>query len=197
MKLSKDKRNNLVLVVLGSLVVAIAIYYGWVDTRRSQLVIWNRLVGESQNKLLKAEDKIKRSEAIEASADSILKELGKAESEMASAADPYAWSYLFIDRIKAGHEIDVTEVTRPQVGAVGILPDFPYPAATFTVRGYAYYHDLGRFISDFENRYPYFRVQNILLSLTEETGAGRAASSRKAEQLFFKLDIVALVKPQS
>ena len=37
---------------------------------------------------------------------------------------------------------------------VNLLPNFPYKQATLTVAGTAHFHDLGRFLADFENQIP-------------------------------------------
>ena len=80
---------------------------------------------------------------------------------------------------------------RPPVGRgdVGLLAQFPYDAALFSVRGSAYFHDFGKFLADFENEFPYFRVQNISLTAGSEGAVGTE------EKLFFKMDVVALIKP--
>jgi hypothetical protein len=67
----------------------------------------------------------------------------------------------------------------------------------FTVRGFAHYHEFGKFLADFENKYPYFRVQNILLETAAAASTDPAAAQRRKEQLSFRMDIVALIKPSS
>jgi hypothetical protein len=85
---------------------------------------------------------------------------------------------------------------KPSVGPVRLLPDFPYEAATFTVVGRGHYHDFGRFIAQFENEYPYYRLENIeltsrsLMTDSESTPAER-------EMLDLKFNVVALLKPPS
>jgi hypothetical protein len=56
------------------------------------------------------------------------------------------------------------------------------------VRGFANYHDFGRFLADFETQYPFMRVRTFSLS----AGALETAAS---EKLSFEMEIVALVKP--
>jgi hypothetical protein len=58
-----------------------------------------------------------------------------------------------------------------------------------TIGGTSYYHDLGKFIADFENQFPLFRVLNL-----EMEPAPSVAGAEK-EKLSFKMDVVALVKP--
>ena len=58
------------------------------------------------------------------------------------------------------------------------------------INGTAYYHDLGKFIADFENNFPHIRIVNLTI---EPASAGEPGN----EKLSFRMDIVALVKPNS
>jgi hypothetical protein len=69
---------------------------------------------------------------------------------------------------------------------------FPYRAAVFNVRGTAHYHDFGKFVADFENAYPYMRIQNFEL---EPSAASNSTAQNDQEKLTFKMEIVALVNP--
>jgi len=60
------------------------------------------------------------------------------------------------------------------------------------LRGTAYYHDFGRFVADFENAFPYMRIQNIEL---DPASASAASPQQEPEKLSFRLEIVALVNP--
>jgi len=50
-----------------------------------------------------------------------------------------------LERARVGHDVNIIDTTRPSKGDVGLLAQFPYEAAMFTVRGNAYYHDVGSF----------------------------------------------------
>ncbi|MCF7707890.1 MAG: hypothetical protein K9N52_03205 [Verrucomicrobia bacterium] len=60
----------------------------------------------------------------------------------------------------------------------------------FTIRGNAFYHDLGRFIADFENTFRFMRIENLSI-----TPGGGTETSSQGERLSFTMDIAALVKP--
>jgi hypothetical protein len=81
----------------------------------------------------------------------------------------------------------ISPVSNPE--AVNLIPRFPYKQATLSIGGIAHYHDLGRFIADFENSFPLMRVLNLSLDLNPTP----TASDR--DKLAFKMDIVTLVKP--
>ena len=69
-----------------------------------------------------------------------------------------------------------------------LLPHFPYKQLKVTVNGTAYYHDLGKFIADFENTYPHARVVNLTIDPAGGTGDD-------SEKLAFRMDIIALINP--
>jgi hypothetical protein len=115
------------------------------------------------------------------------------ESTMASG-DMYSWIILTVNNFKENYKIDIPQFSREVPGEVGILPRFPYRAALFHVRGTAYYQDFGRFVADFENSFPYMRIQNIEL---EPSGGSNANKVSEPEKLAFKMEIVALVNPNS
>ena len=73
-----------------------------------------------------------------------------------------------------------------------MIPEFPYKAATYRVGGTAYYHDLGKFLAEFENYFPYMRVLNLDLGPEEGTAAG---TGEEREKLVFSFEVAALVKP--
>ena len=115
---------------------------------------------------------------------------------MAPGVNVYTWAQELLVKARVGHEVSIIDVTRPSKGEVGLLAQFPYEAANFQVRGAAYYHDFGKFLADFENQFPYFRVQSLLLGVSGESALGAEPSARVGEEkLQFKIDIVTLIRP--
>jgi hypothetical protein len=103
----------------------------------------------------------------------------------------YSWVIARINRFKQNHRVEIPQYSREVLCEVGLLPQFPYRAAMFQLRGTAYYHDFGRFVADLENKFPHMRVQNIELQPLSSTGGGAVDQ----ELLSFRLEIVALVNP--
>jgi hypothetical protein len=166
----------------------------------------NAQFAESTVKLADAQSKLKKGQAAVQQAEQIKSEL-EAETEkqmeiersMASG-DTYTWArQLMMDKARVGHEgINIPEVTKPADSKVGVLPDFPYRATVFTVRGSGHYHEIGTFLAGFENDYPYFQIRDLSLGPTPESGTsvGLSAFRPGEEKVFFKMDVVALMKPQ-
>ena len=101
-----------------------------------------------------------------------------------AVGDIYAWTLDTIRHFKAGYKVELPVIGQPTVGAMDLLPSFPYQQLRFSISGTGYYHDIGKFIADFENRYPHMRVVN--LDMAPVGGDG--------EKLSFRADVVALVK---
>jgi hypothetical protein len=117
------------------------------------------------------------------------------EDSMASG-DYYTWAIqLLLEHVRDRHQVRIIETTRPVKGEVGLLAQFPYQAAVFTVRGVGHYHDFGKFLADFENSFPYFRVQNLSLTPGSESGTDTSVAGSGEENLSFRMEIVALIKP--
>jgi hypothetical protein len=91
-------------------------------------------------------------------------------------------------QFKLSYKIDIPQFSTIATADMNMLPKFPYKQATMTINGTAYFHDLGRFVSDFENRFPQIRIQNLDI----QPASGFTQGDR--EKLTFKLDIVALIK---
>ena len=84
--------------------------------------------------------------------------------------------------------MDISVNSQLSMGEVDLLPHFPYKQLKVTVGGTAYYHDLGKFIADFENAFPHMRFANLTLEPVGGTGDN-------SEKLTFRMDIIALANP--
>jgi len=74
-----------------------------------------------------------------------------------------------------------------------MIPDFPYRAANYLFGGSAYSHDLGRYLADWENQFPYMRILN--LEITPDDPGPFAATTDDRERLNFTFEVSVLVKP--
>ena len=95
----------------------------------------------------------------------------------------------FVNSFNETHQahIDIPQFSREVSCDIGMYGKFPYRAASFILRGTAFYHDFGRFVSDFENTFPYMRIQNIEL---EPNPVTTSANPDDAERLQFKIEVV-------
>jgi hypothetical protein len=195
-RLSKEKRDKLILVSIGTVAVVAGLWFGVINTRHEQIGRTRTRLEKAIEQLENAKKVVNRAPQAQADMESASRKLSAIEDTMASG-DPYSWALLLIEKARVDQDVKIIDVTRPGPGAVGVLAQFPYAAANFTVRGTAYYHDFGKFLAGFENRFPYFRVQNLSLTAGSEGTAGADNSGSRAveEKLSFKMDIVALTRP--
>jgi hypothetical protein len=185
-------------VIMVTLAVSWGLWQFVITTRSVRLSAQRVKLDKQQSQLGQAVDWIERAQSVERELTEALAGLAQVEEGLAGRADPYAWSYLILDQIRrknpALSRLDVAG--KPAVGPVRMLAGFPYEATTFTVVGLGYYHDFGQFLADFENEYPFFRVENIELT-PQSSMADAAPTLDEREMLNLKFDVVALLKPPS
>jgi Tfp pilus assembly protein PilO len=188
-KLSKEKRNQLVLV----LVIFVTLVGGWYaviyKSQTQNLATLRAKRDAARQKLLQVKQAVDSADQIEAQLAEGRKQLDKIEEGMA-AGDLYSWAINTIREFKLAHKVEIpqfSQIDGPK--DMTMLAGFPYKQATLTIGGSAQFHDFGKFISDFENQFPYIRVMNLSLE-----PASSLVSSEK-ERLAFRMEIAALVKP--
>lgn len=183
-KFSKEKRNHVILV---GLVIA-GLASAWVFVvLQYQLDLKHR---EGQN-LVKLVDQYKamtnhlqRAEEVREKTELAARKLGALEARMAEG-DVFSWALTTIRDFKQSRNVDIPQISQPEVTKNTLLPGFPYNQAKLTVAGTAFFHDLGLFISDFENEFPFARVTNVDIQ----------PAAKGEEKLNFRMDLIFLVKP--
>ena len=184
-RLSKEKRNQLIIVFAAILAVLGLIYFGLIQRQYGSIARIAKDKRVANTKLLAIKTTITNVVAITKELDESSATLEQTESDMATG-DLYSWTYDTIRRFRQSYKVEIPEVGHPAVGDMNLLPNFPYKQIRFGVSGMAYYHDLGKFIADFENHFPHARLVN----LTIEPIPG----AENSEKLAFRMEIIALVK---
>jgi len=185
-KLPKEKRNQLIGVVLVTIAVLGGLGFGLVRHQYDTLLRLadKRVIVEGKRDQMRVA--IKNADRLESDLNDLKKKLAAMETDMASG-DLYSWVINTVRQFKAPYRVDI-----PQFSPLGpttdvnLLSSFPYKQTTFSVQGTAYYHEFGRFLADFENQFPHIRVLNLSLDLD--------STSQDPERLSFKMDIAALIK---
>jgi Tfp pilus assembly protein PilO len=186
-KLPKEKRDQLILVIIVTVTLLVAVYFGLIRPQYANIAKIQNDTRAAQQKLVDVENTINKSEATTTALFDISDTLSHAEEDMASG-DTYAWTFDTIRNFKTPYKVEIPPPGQPTTGDVDLLANFPYRQLKFTISGTAYYHDLGDFIAHFENNFPHIRVVNITLDPSGESGDD-------SEKLSFRMDIIALIKP--
>jgi Tfp pilus assembly protein PilO len=184
-RLSPAKRNQLIMVLLATAALIGAVYFFLIspqNTENSQLI---KQTSDRQADLDKYKRIISQAQATSNQLVTLSLQLKNTEQDIATG-DTYAWIYDTIRQFKANYHLDIPTISQPVVGDVDLIPNFPYKQVKFSLTGTAYYHDLGKFIADLENNFPHIRLVNLAIG-----------SNGDSELLSFRVDIVALVKPNS
>lgn len=188
-KLSKEKRNQLIAVMLGTVAVLAGLGYGLIKLQQDRLRVLADKISAAQVQLRKMEDAMKRDQQVKAAYDQVTAALGEKETNMPPARDEYSWMISTLRRFKGNHRIDIPQFSPVSTPTeCNLIPKFPYKQVTLSIGGAAYYHDLGRFVSEFENTFPLMRIVNLNLELNPTPAA------TEKEKLAFRMDIIALVK---
>jgi len=188
-KLSKEKRKQLILVCLLTVLSVAALGLGLIKFQYASLarLAQEKLAAEKKDQEMA--DAVKHADRTEAELAETGTTLSGLEADMASG-DLYSWVINTVRRAKLGSKVEIPQFSQISgVMDMNLLPSFPYKQASLTVVGTGYYHDFGKFLADLENGYPHIRVLNLSL----ESSAG--STTGDAEKLSFKMDLVTLVKP--
>ena len=186
-KLPKEKRNQLILISLVTLVVLAGLGFGLIKYQYENLAHLADKKAEAERKFVQMQEQIKRADQIEAQLADARTTITNLEAGMASG-DLYSWIINTVRGFKGAYKVEIPQfspISHPS--DVNLLAKFPYKQVTLTVAGTAHYHDLGKFLADFENEFPHIRLVNLDIQLSPAVG--------DAEKLVFKVDIVTLAKP--
>lgn len=189
--LPKEKRDRLMLVGLGTAILLAIIYFFLLRPEYDSLAGVQAKIAAATKDLGQKDKAIKDEPLTLRELTQASNALVQAESDVATG-DPNAWIYETLRNFKDRHNVDLVQMSQSVVGDVDLLPNFPYRQIKVTVTGTAYYHDLGRFIADFENAYPHVRLLN--LTLAPAAGDNTASTNNSSEKLTFRMDVAALVK---
>jgi Tfp pilus assembly protein PilO len=190
-KLSKQKKNQLVLIVVLAVAVLNGLGFGLIQFQYGRLkkLAADRAVAEQ--KLTQMRNAVKVAEKLEAELAESNKTLAGLEEDMASG-DLYAWMINTVRAFKLGYHVEIPQFSPiSSQGEMNLLPNFPYKQASVTVAGTSHFHDLGKFLADFENQFPHIRVVNLRV---DANPTANAASNENQETVGFTMEIVALVK---
>ena len=190
-KLSKEKKNQLLLVGVAAIGVIAALWFCLIQNQKARLREIATKNANTQQEIKKIQRVAQEAGSVNESLSNSVERLQKIENGMPSG-DLFSWMVGAVKQFNVpSYKVDMPQFGAPSLSDVRLFPAFPYRQATFAISGSAYYYDLGKFLADFENHFPYLRVQNVNL----EPGLGNTAEDR--EKLYFRMEIVSLIKTNS
>jgi len=193
-KISKDKRDKIILTGFITVAVSVGIWLLVIKAQAQTVKDVRAEASKSRDQLNRGRATLTTQARVDQEFEEASRKLKQREVAMAAPNDMYSWLIQTLNTFRQGYKVEIPQFGRELPTEVGIFPKFPYRAALFHVKGTAYYHDFGKFLADFENAFPYIRVQNIELYPAGETLGGTAESR---EKLNFNMELLTLVKPSA
>lgn len=182
-RLPPNKRNQLVGVIIATVGLICIVYFVLISPQKDKNKQMAADASKESAKLEQYKKAIKQLDETAAQMETATQQLDQAEADLASG-DLYAWTVETVRNFKANYRrVDIATIGQPIQGDCELIGSFPYKQIRIALTGTAFYHDLGKFVSDFENKFPHCRVVNLS---ADPSGLG--------EKLNFRMDIVALVK---
>lgn len=193
--LPKEKRDKLILTVIGTVAAVAGLYLGLIKAMGESMDGMTKQTDDKKSKVVNAQRLVNSTSDLQKGLEEATAKLKVIEDSMA-AGDMYSWIILKVNKFREERKVEIPQFSREVRTDVGMFPKFPYKAAVFTIRGSAFFHDLGKFIADFENAFPHTYLQNIELEPASNSSSSTVAGAHP-ELLMFKLEIVTLINPNS
>lgn len=199
-KLSKEKKDKLTLTIIAILGVVGLLYTFVISNQNDYLGSYHRRTETLKDKYYKNKKLVDKGPRIVEDLEGLRATLDQKETTMVPPGNSYIWFFKLVDEFRRKQGLGtqfIADMTQPEIGEIGLLPRFPYKAAIFGVKLSGQYHEIGKFISDFENAHPYMRVQNV--RMLPETVIRPATQSQFAtpstQKLIAEIQIVTLLRP--
>lgn len=203
-KLSKEKKDKLLLTGIGCLGVIAVLYFLVITDQKAEIAQLDSRIDALQAKRNFSEKQGKRTGEVQASLEEARKILIQKQTEMPKPEEDKLWFLRIMEEMRPRYGLELEEVKNPLPYEPGVLPNFPFRGVSLSVSMVGNYTDFGRFLADFENRFPYMRVE--LMSISPDRAPAAAvrgietipsvSASRDSGNLRFNFRVIALIKSQ-
>jgi hypothetical protein len=187
--LTKDKRNQLILVAGLALLVLAGLWAGLIAPLRQKVHAIAGRKAALARKLDQVTLAIKNADRVAGELAEARAVLARLEAHM-GCGDLYSWAINTLREFKLPYRVELpqfSQIDGPR--DMPLLPQFPYKQAALSISGSAYFYDFGQFLAGLENQFPYVRILNLSLEPVP------SLVPVEQEKLAFKMDFVFLVKP--
>ena len=214
MKLTQEKREAMMKVAGGFLVGLGALWWFGVYGQQGELVTLGEEVLKVRSDAERAARNVNNGPNVEAWLAAARQRLEAEEAGLVPiTGNRRNWLLTEVNKVidsvvaQGGGRCELEEIrpVEPLERTAELLPKFPYTANHFRVRMAAFYADFGRFVAEFENRFPYMRVQGLTVKRPDGVGTFDPAAEatqdstgarepQRSDKLSFDFVVVALVK---
>jgi len=192
-KLSKEKRDKLLLTIIGVVGVLSVLYFLVITDQQDEIAQLKSKITALNSKRDTAERLSKRMNEVDANFEAQKKILVQKQAEMPRPGQDHAWFLNLMEEQRRKFDLEVEDIKTPDATEAGILPKFPFRAVALNVTMIGTYYDFGRFLANFENSYPYMRVQGLKI-VPEIRGTRPGESADSGDKLRFTYKVIALIK---
>src|SRR6185503_8022652 len=132
-KLSKDKRDKLILICI-SMVGAIAVLYFFVltDMKDEQASLGTRITS-LKDKIDKSQRVLKRQAELRAQLEELRKELEARQAQMPRPTEDHVWFIKLMEERRSKFNLEIGDIRLPEAWDPGVLPKFPFKGISFNV----------------------------------------------------------------
>jgi Tfp pilus assembly protein PilO len=201
-KLSKEKKDKLLLTGLAALGTIAVLYFLVITDQKAEIDSLKNKISALSSKRDMSSRLGKKGGDIQANFEAQKKILEQKQAEMPRPEEDHIWFIRIMEDMRSKYGLELDDIVPPQPVEAGVLPKFPFRAISLSVSMVGSYTDFGRFLADFENRYPYMRVQNLTIAEERlavvtrpgESLAAATAAARETGKLRFNYRVIALIK---
>src|SRR3954466_1234849 len=193
-KISKDKRDKLILICIGVVgIIAVLYFFVLTDMKDEQATLGIK-VTSLRDKTDKSERILKRQAELQARLEELRAELDKRQEYMPRPTQDHVWFIKLIEDRRAKYNLDIADIRLPEPWDPGVLPKFPFKGVSFNVTLIGHYTDFGRFLADFENSFPYMRVQlmNVSPEVQQQPPGAVTTAADDGGKLRFNFRVISL-----
>lgn len=197
-KLSKDKRDKLILTLIGTVGIVAVLYFFVLSDMKDEHNTLGTKIFSTKDRIDKAERIIKRQQNFNQEMAALKGALDVRQAQMPKPGEDHVWFLKIVEDRRTKYNLDINEIRNPEPWDPGVLPNFPFKGVAFNVTLVGGYTDFGRFLADFENEFPFMRTQ--LMSITPDVTPGPPGSgiaTADTGKLRFNFRVISLIKTQT
>ena len=197
-KLSKEKKDKLLLTCIGCVGIIAVLYFLVITDQKRDIDQLNSRIAQMKSKRDLSDKQVKRLPNVQTDLEDQKKLLIQKQAQMPKPDEDHVWFLRIMEEMRTKYSLEVDDIKTPAPIDPGVLPKFPFRAVELRVSMLGNYTDFGRFLADFENRFPYMRVELMSIgaerSLAPRAGEVPSVSSKDTGTLRFNYRVIALIK---